>query len=50
MYKKNQYDVKLERAYQNSKLTKGVATPMDEESYISLYALELEKAFVELDE
>jgi Protein of unknown function (DUF3380). len=50
MYARNQYDIKLEKAYYNSKLTKGVATPMDEESYTSMYALELEKAFLELDD
>ena len=44
-YKRNQYDIKLEKAYNNSKLTKGIAQEMDEERYISLYALELEKAF-----
>ena len=49
MYEKNQYDVKLEKAYNNSKLTKGIATSMDEETYTSMYALELEKAFIELD-
>ena len=50
MYDRNQYDIKLEKAYNNSKLTKGVATPMDEETYTSIYALELEKAFLELEE
>ena len=50
MYARNQYDVKLEKAYNNSKLTKGIATPMDEETYTSMYALELEKAFLELEE
>ena len=49
MYARNQYDIKLEKAYNSSTLTKGVATAMDEETYTSLYALELEKAFVELD-
>jgi hypothetical protein len=50
MYKKNQYDVKLKKAYHASKLTKGVATEMDEESYVASYALELEKAFYALEE
>ncbi len=50
MYARNQYDIKLEKAYNNSKLTKGVATPMDEETYTSMYALELEKAFIEFNE
>jgi len=50
MYEKNQYDIKLEKAYNNSKLTKGIATSMDEETYVSMYALELEKAFIKLGE
>ena len=50
MYARNQYDIKLEKAYNNSKLTKAVATHMDEESYISMYALELEKVFLELND
>ena len=49
MYKVNQYDTKLEKAYHNSKLTKGIGTSMNEETYTSMYALELEKAFIELD-
>jgi len=50
MYKKNQYDIKLEKAYNNSKLTKGIAEEMDEDAYVSSYALELEKAFYEFED
>ena len=50
MYKKNQYDVKLEKAYNNSKLTKGIAEEMSEEAYVSSYAIELEKEFYALEE
>ena len=39
---KNQYDIKLEKAYNNSKLTKGIGTSMNEETYTSMYALELD--------
>ncbi len=49
-YARNQYDTKLEKEYLSSKLTKGVAISMDEETYTSAYALELEKAFLELEE
>ena len=49
-YAQNQYNTKLEKAYNNSKLTKGITTPMDEETYTSMYALELEKAFIEFNE
>jgi len=54
MYKKNQYDKKLEKAYNNSKLTKSIVleeilfdAEMNDDDYISMYALELEKAFIE---
>ena len=50
MYKRNQYDRKLEKAYNASKLTKGDSVEMDEERYISTYALELEKEFYALEE
>jgi len=49
-YKKNQYDTKLEKQYNHSSLTKGVGEMMDEDTFVSLYALELEKAFYELAE
>ncbi len=49
-YAQNQYNTKLEKAYNNSKLTKGITTSMDEETYTSMYALELEKAFIEFNE
>ena len=44
-YKTNKYDEKMEKQYNNSVLTKGIGELMNEEKYMSIYALELEKAF-----
>jgi len=49
-YRKNRYDEKMAKHYSSSKLTKGIGEAIDEEAYTSFYALELEKAFYELDE
>ena len=49
-YKENQYDTRLEYAYERSTLTRAVEEEMSEDVYVSLYAIELEKAFYEFEE
>ena len=49
-YRENQYDTKLKNNYNSSKLAKGIQGVMDEEKFTSLYALDLEKAFYELED
>jgi len=49
-YRANQYDTKLSKQYNASTLAKGLENIMDEEKYTSMYALDLEKAFYELED
>ena len=49
-YKANQYDSKLRKQYNASTLARGVENIMDENKYTSMYALDLEKAFYELED
>jgi len=49
-YRENRYDEKMEKQYNSSNLTKSIGEVMDEEAYVSHYALELEKAFHTFDE
>jgi hypothetical protein len=49
-YRENQYDTRLRYAYETSTLTRGVEEEMNEELYVSMYAIELEKAFYEWEE
>ena len=49
-YKRNQYDLKLQNAYDGSTLTKDIGEKIDEETLTTLYSKELEKAFLEFTE
>ena len=49
-YKKNQYDSKLQNAYDGSRLTKDIGERIDEEALTKFYSKELEEAFLEFSE